>query len=317
MNLTGLHHVTAVTKNAKANLAFYTQILGMRLVKKTVNQDDVSAYHLFYADAVGSAGTDLTFFEWANIAAQQPGTGAIDMIALRVPDQAAIDYWVERFAAHGIDHDAPYLWMGNRPAVAFRDPEGQQLMLISDLGTPGGVPWDKADVPIAHAITGLFGTGITVRSRDQMELLYRDVFGFTFHHEMAHPTIPERTLLLFSAGEIAGGTLVVQIAPDLPPSRLGAGGVHHIAFRVPDVDAAMFWIERLRSVGLQPTTVIDRFYFQSVYTRVPGNILIEIATDGPGFAQDESLETMGQRLSLPPFLEGRRREIEAGLKPLA
>jgi len=317
VNLTGLHHVTAVTKNAKANLAFYTQILGMRLVKKTVNQDDVSAYHLFYADAVGSAGTDLTFFEWANIAAQQPGTGAIDMIALRVPDQAAIDYWVARFDAHGIDHDIPYLWMGNRPAVAFRDPEGQQLMLISDLGTPGGVPWDKTDVPIAHAITGLFGTGITVRSRDQMELLYRDVFGFTFHHEMQHPTIPGRTLLLFSAGEIAGGTLVVQIAPDMPPSRLGAGGVHHIAFRVPDVDAAMFWIERLRSVGLQPTTVIDRFYFQSVYTRVPGNILIEIATDGPGFAQDESLETMGQRLSLPPFLEGRRREIEAGLKPLA
>ncbi len=317
MNLTGLHHVTAVTKNAKANLAFYTQILGMRLVKKTVNQDDVSAYHLFYADAVGSAGTDLTFFEWASIAAQQPGTGAIDMIALRVPDQAAIDFWVARFDAHGIDHDSPYLWMGNRPAVAFRDPEGQQLMLISDLGTPGGVPWDKTDVPVAHAITGLFGTGITVRSRDQMELLYRDVFGFTFHHEMAHPTIPERTLLLFSAGEIAGGTLVVQVAPDMPPSRLGAGGVHHIAFRVPDVDAAQFWIERLRSVGLQPTTVIDRFYFQSVYTRVPGNILIEIATDGPGFAQDESLETMGQRLSLPPFLEGRRREIEAGLKPLA
>jgi glyoxalase family protein len=239
------------------------------------------------------------------------------MIALRVPDQAAIDYWVARFDAHGIEHDAPYLWMGNRPSVAFRDPEGQQLMLISDLGNPGGIPWDKTDVPVAHAITGLFGTGITVRSRDQMELLYRDVFGFTFHHEMAHPTIPGRTLLFFSAGEIAGGTLIVQIAPDLPPSRLGAGGVHHIAFRVPDVDAAMFWIERLRSVGLQPTTVIDRFYFQSVYTRVPGNILIEIATDGPGFAQDESLETMGQRLSLPPFLEGRRRQIEAGLKPLA
>lgn len=316
MQLTGLHHVTAVTKNALQNLAFYTQVLGMRLVKKTVNQDDVSAYHLFYADAVGSAGTDLTFFEWPMIGTQTPGTGAIDMIALRVADQAAIDYWVTRFDAKGVSHDEPYLWMGDRPAVAFRDPEGQQLMLISDHGHGGGVPWDKTDVPLAHAIRGLFGVGITVSTRDQMELLYRDVFGFTFHHQMAHPTIAGRDLLLFSAGEIAGGTLVVQVAPDLPASRLGAGGVHHIAFRVPDVSIAARWIERLRSVGLQPTSVIDRFYFQSVYTRVPGNILIELATDGPGFAQDEPLETMGQSLSLPPFLESRRRQIEAGLKPL-
>ncbi len=316
MYLTGLHHVTAVTQNALKNLAFYSQVLGMRLVKKTVNQDDVSAYHLFYADAVGSAGTDLTFFEWAHIAPQQPGTGAIDMIALRVADQTAIDYWVARFDATGVAHDEPYLWMGDRPAVAFRDPEGQQLMLISDFGSPGGIPWDKTDVPAAHAIKGLFGVGITVHTRDQMELLYRDVFGFVFHQAMPHPRMSGRELLLFSAGEIAGGTLLVQIAPDLPPSRLGAGGVHHIAFRVPDVDVAALWIERLRSVGLQPTSIIDRFYFQSVYTRVPGNILIEIATDGPGFAQDESLETMGQRLSLPPFLEGRRRQIEAGLRHL-
>ena len=316
MQLTGLHHVTAVTKNARNNLNFYTHILGMRLVKKTVNQDDVSAYHLFYADAVGSAGTDVTFFEWPMMSAQVPGTGAIDMIALRVPDQAAIDYWVARFAALGVDHDAQYLWMGDRPAVAFRDPEGQQLMLISDFGQAGGIPWDKTDVPVAHAIRGLFGAGITVQTRDQMELLYRDVFGFTLHHQMAHPRIAGRELLLFAAGDIAGGTLLVQVAPDLPPSRLGAGGVHHIAFRVPDVSTAARWIERLRSVGLQPTSVIDRFYFQSVYTRVPGNILIEIATDGPGFAQDESLETMGQKLSLPPFLEGRRLQIEAGLQSL-
>lgn len=316
MLLTGLHHVTAVTKSAPDNLHFYTQVLGMRLVKKTVNQDDVSAYHLFYADAVGSAGTDVTFFEWPMMQPQRAGTGAIDMIALRVADAASVAYWVDRFDRLGVAHDAPFDWMGDRPAVAFRDPEGQQLMLISDHGAPGGVPWDKTDVPAVHQIKGLFGAGITVASRDQMELLYRDVFGFTFHHEMPHPEHPGRTLMLFSAGDIAGGTLVVQVAPDLPPSRLGAGGVHHIAFRVPDVDAAAFWIERLRSVGLQPTSVIDRFYFQSVYTRVPGGILIEIATDGPGFAQDEPLETMGQALALPPFLEGRRAAIEAGLKPL-
>lgn len=316
MQLNGFHHLTAVTRNARVNVDFYTKTLGMRLVKKTVNQDDVSAYHLFYADAVGNAGTDITFFEWANIAPQQPGTGAIDMMALRVNDGAAITYWQQRFATLGVDHDAPFDWMGKYPALAFRDPEGQQLMLISDAGAPGGVPWDKTDVPVAHAIKGIFGAGITVRSREQMELLYRDIFGFTFHHEMPHPTAPGRTLLLFSAGEIAGGALVVQVAPDMPPSRLGAGGVHHMAFRVPDQTAQEFWIARLQQVGLQPTHSIDRFYFRSVYVRVPGNILIEIATDGPGFATDEPLATMGETLSLPPFLESRRAAIEAGLHPI-
>ena len=316
MQLNGFHHLTAVTHNARANVDFYTRTLGMRLVKKTVNQDDVSAYRLFYADAVGSAGTDVTFFEWATIAPQQPGTGAIDMMALRVNDAAAIAFWQQRFVDLGVDHDAPYDWMGDRPAMAFRDPEGQQLMLMSDQGAPGGVPWTHSAIPAAHAIKGIFGAGITVRSRDQMELLYRDVLGFTFLHEMPHPTVPGRTLLLFAAGDIAGGALVVQVAPDLPPSRLGYGGVHHMAFRVPDAAAQAFWIERLQRVGLQPTQRIDRFYFQSVYVRVPGNILIEIATDGPGFATDEPLERMGETLALPPFLEPRRAQIEAGLKPL-
>lgn len=315
-HLNGFHHLTAVTRNARANVEFYTQVLGLRLVKKTVNQDDVSAYHLFYADALGSAGTDVTFFEWANITPQQPGTGAIDMMALRVNDAAAIAYWQQRFATMGVDHDAPFDWMGDRPALAFRDPEGQQLMLISDNGVAGGTPWDRSPVPAPFFIKGIFGAGITVRSRDQMELLYRDVFGFTLHHEMPHPTAPGRTLLLFAAGELAGGALVVQIAPDLPPSRLGAGGVHHMAFRVPDQAAQEFWIERLQRVGLQPTHSIDRFYFRSVYTRVPGNILIEIATDGPGFASDEPLATMGETLALPPFLEPRRAQIEAGLRPI-
>ena len=316
MQLNGFHHLTAVTHNARANVDFYTRTLGMRLVKKTVNQDDVSAYRLFYADAVGSAGTDVTFFEWATIAPQQPGTGAIDMMALRVNDAAAIAFWQQRFVDLGVDHDAPYDWMGDRPAMAFRDPEGQQLMLMSDQGAPGGVPWTHSAIPAAHAIKGIFGAGITVRSRDQMELLYRDVLGFTFLHEMPHPTVPGRTLLLFAAGDIAGGALVVQVAPDLPPSRLGYGGVHHMAFRVPDAAAQAFWIERLQRVGLQPTQRIDRFYFQSVYVRVPGNILIEIATDGPGFATDEPLERMGETLALPPFLEPRRAQIEADLKPL-
>ena len=316
MQLNGFHHLTAVTSHARGNVDFYTQLLGMRLVKKTVNQDDVSAYHLYYADAHGSPGTDVTFFDWATIGPQQPGTGAIDVMALRVDSRAAIDYWLARFDAHQVRHGDVFLWHGDRVAVHFWDPEGQRLMLISDEETPGGIPWAKSPVPAEYAIKGIFGAGITVRNREQMTLLYRDVLGFDLLSEGVDPSNPLHYQYLFAAGAVVGGALMVQVAPDLPPSRLGSGGVHHMAFRVPDHAAQDFWIERLQRVGLQPTQSIDRFYFRSVYARVPGNVLIEIATDGPGFATDEPLETMGETLALPPFLEPQRAQIEAGLKPI-
>lgn len=316
MQLNGFHHLTAVTSNARGNVDFYTQLLGMRLVKKTVNQDDVSAYHLYYADADGAPGTDVTFFDWASIAPQQLGTGAIDIMALRVNNRATIDYWLARFDAHQVRHGEAFLWYGDRPAVHFWDPEGQHLLLISDEGVPGGTPWPKSPVPAEHAIKGIFGAGITVRNREQMTLLYRDVLGFELLSEGVDPHNPLHYQYLFAAGNVVGGALMVQVAPDLPPSRLGSGGVHHMAFRVPDQAAQAFWIERLQRVGLQPTHSIDRFYFRSVYVRVPGNILIEIATDGPGFASDEPHETMGTTLALPPFLEPQRAQIEAGLRPI-
>ena len=315
VQLNGYHHVTAVTSNAKGNVEFYTHVLGMRLVKKTVNQDDVSAYHLYYGDELGRAGTAITFFDWAMIGPQQRGTGAIDLMTMRVPSAESVAYWATRLVAHGVDVDPVSTWHG-RAALSFRDPEGQRLMIISDDGALGGTPWAKSPVPTAHGIKGIFGAGVTVRSREPLDTVLRVVYGLTFIDEQADPIHPKRSHLLYAVGDLVGGALSVQVAPDLPPSRLGAGGVHHIAFRVPDDDAASYWINRLSRSGLQPTHIIDRFYFHSVYTRVPGNILIELATDGPGFATDEPAETLGETLALPPFLEPRRASIEAGLRPI-
>ena len=316
MQLSGFHHVTAVTSQAKVNVDFYTQVLGMRLVKKTVNQDDVSAYHLYYGDETGSPGTAITFFDWAMIGPQQRGTGEINLMSMRVDSDASVAYWAQRLAEHGVAHQGVQSWHG-RASVAFSDPEGQRLMLISDGGRSGGTPWERSPVPAEHYIKGIFGAGVVVRNREPFETVIRQIYGLTLVDEQVDAAYPHRTNLLYAAGEVAGGALTVQVAPDLPPSRLGHGGVHHIAFRVPDDEAATYWIERLQRSGLQSTPIIDRFYFHSVYARVPGNILIELATDGPGFVTDEPLATLGESLAFPPFLEGRRAHIEAGLRPIA
>jgi glyoxalase family protein len=316
MQLSGYHHVTAVTSNAKGNVDFYTQVLGMRMVKKTVNQDDVTAYHLYYGDETGSPGTAVTFFDWAMIGPQQRGTGEINMLSMRVGSAAALAYWSERLTAHGVQHSGVHDWHGHA-ALTFADPEGQQLMLINDGGRAGGTPWAGSPVPAEHYIKGIFGSGVVVRNREPFETVIRHIYGLELIDEQVDVVHPHRTNLLYAAGHLAGGALAVQVAPDLPPSRLGHGGVHHIAFRIADDDAANYWIERLHRSGLQSTPIIDRFYFHSVYARVPGNILIELATDGPGFVTDEPLETLGESLALPPFLEGRRASIEAGLRPIS
>jgi glyoxalase family protein len=315
MQLSGFHHVTAVTSQANVNVDFYTQVLGMRLVKKTVNQDDVSAYHLYYGDETGSPGTAITFFDWAMIGPQQRGTGEINLMSMRVGSDASVAYWAQRLSDHGVAHHGVQSWYG-RAALAFSDPEGQRLMIISDSGRSGGTPWERSSVPAEHYIKGIFGAGVVVRNREPFETVIRQIYGLTLVDEQVDTTYPHRTNLLYAAGEVAGGALTVQVAPDLPPSRLGHGGVHHIAFRIPDDDAATYWIERLQRSGLQSTPIIDRFYFHSVYARVPGNILIELATDGPGFVTDEPLATLGESLALPPFLEERRASIEAGLRPI-
>jgi glyoxalase family protein len=313
MNLHGIHHVTAVTGRAADNLTFYTQVLGMRLVKKTVNQDDVSAYHLFYADAAGHPGTDLTFFDWPQAIHRRPGTGTVAATGLRVPGDA-LEWWAERLAAHGVRAEGIVERAGRR-TLAFADPEGQRLQLM-DGGKEAGSSWSGSPVPPEHAIRGLGAVTLTVSRIEPTAATLTEVMGFRRAGEY---TAPEdgRPVLVFSVGEGGPGAEVhVAVRPDAPYGAVGIGGVHHVAFRTPDEQEHLAWQQRLTAAGLRPTPVIDRYYFRSLYFREPGGVLFEIATDGPGFATDEDAEHLGEQLALPPFLEPRRAAIEANLRPL-
>ncbi len=315
MKLTGIHHVTAISADAPGNRRFYVETLGMRLVKKTVNQDDTSAYHLFYADGAGSPGTDLTFFDWPAPPARR-GTHSIVRTSLRVADEASLDWWRERLTAAGVAV-SPVRTINGRSAVDFEDPEGQRLTLLADGGAIPFVVWEKSPVPAEHQIRGLGPVTISVPKLERTEVVLTQLLGLErigSYRDAAHAT---GEIHVFKIGE--GGPaaeLHVAVEPDLPQAREGAGGVHHLALRTPtfaDYDA---WAERLRAAGYPNSGPVDRFYFRSLYLREPNGILIEIATDEPGFATDEPAETMGEALSLPPFLEGKRAQIEAGLKPL-
>ena len=293
MKLNGLHHVTAITARARQNVDFYTNVLGLRLVKKTVNQDDVSAYHLFYGDEIGRPGTEVTFFDWPMAGPARPGYPSIAPIALAVTSSDSLRWWQDRFQELGVEHDRPSEVEG-RLTLGFRDPEGQRLELVDAEGqeTPGR-PWDAGPVPAEHAIRGLHHVTLTVGRVEPSERFVREVMG------------------------IGDDAVRLRLREDpARHARQGAGGVHHVAFRTPDQEEQLLWRRRLLEAGAQVTPVIDRFYFTSVYFREPGGNLFEIATDGPGFTADEDLGELGRHLALPPFLEPRRKEIEAGLKPL-
>lgn len=311
LELGGLHHVTAITAHAAENLAFYTQTLGLRLVKKTVNQDDVSAYHLFYADELGSAGTEVTFFDWSMAAPNHPGRGEVAAVALRVPGKDALKWWADRFESLAI----PYRVMTHPTGgemVAFTDPEGQRLQLINDsnASVPPGTPWAGSDVPTEQAIRGLGAVTLTVGRLEPTEHVLVDILGF-------RKTGERDSITLFETGTGGiGATVAVDVQPALPRALQGRGGVHHIAFRTPTFEEHEEWQQRIAAAGLNVTPVIDRFYFHSIYFREPGGVLFEIATDGPGFATDEDPAHLGESLALPPFLEPYRAQIEAGLRPL-
>jgi glyoxalase family protein len=318
MQLGGLHHVTAVTGNAAGNLAFYTKVLGMRLVKKTVNQDDVSAYHLFYADGEGNAGTEVTFFDWPNSPPNRPGPGNIAAIGLRVADRATLDWWLARFDDHGVSHDG-IATVGGQEMLHFKDPEGQQIALVADNGegVEPGVPWDDSPVPSEKQIRGLAHIRLTVFELRPTAAVLTDVLGFRKAREYASPGSSEHQTIVFEAGSGGPGTEVhIDTRPDLPPGRVGIGGVHHVAFRTPTDEEHQQWQQHISSARIGVTPVIDRYYFRSIYFREPNHILYEIATDGPGFAVDEDAAHLGENLVLPPFLEPRREQIEAGLKPI-
>lgn len=314
MQLLGIHHLTAISANARANHAFYAGLLGLRLVKKTVNQDDTSAYHLFYADGEGSPGSDLTFFEFP-VPRERRGTHAITRTALRVNGLAALDYWRERLQAAKLPL-APIAERDGRLTLDFEDPEGQRLSLIDDGGAGAAFPWARTDVPAEFQIRGLGPIRMSVPELRRSKLFVEAIYGMREVRDFENPDNPATRIHVFEMGE--GGPaaeLHIAVEPGLPVAVQGAGAVHHVAFRANDADYAG-WIERYNEIGLRSSGPVDRFWFRSLYVREPNGILFEIATDGPGFAADEPKETMGETLSLPPFLEHRRAEIEAGLTPL-
>ncbi|MCB9136855.1 MAG: ring-cleaving dioxygenase [Caldilineaceae bacterium] len=317
LQLTGIHHLTAVSAKISENKRFYTEDLGLRLVKRSVNQDDTRAYHLFYADKVGTPGTDMTFFDW-NAFPEKRGNHTVTRTGFRVADEASLAFWLERFAARNVPH-AAVVEQDGRHVLAFEDHEGQRLALVTDGGTGDApTPWEGSDVPTEHQLRGLGPITMTVPKLGPTDTILQRVMNMRPVRTYPDPAGPEYTVHVYAMGAGDGPHAELHVAerPDLAPARPGAGGVHHVAFRVPTVDEYDAWAERLIHFGLPNSGKVDRYYFRSLYFREPNGVLFELATDGPGFAVDEDLATLGEEVVLPPFLEPRREEILAGLKPL-
>jgi glyoxalase family protein len=296
VKLEGIHHITAITADAQRNVDFYAGVLGLRLVKKTVNQDNPSVYHLFFADEKGSAGSDLTFFEFPGAGPGRSGAGAVHRIIWRVGSWESLDFWEERLGAHGVETERA------GPALRFSDPEGldHELAIVEVEDEP--LIADHPEVPAELALQG-------------------------FHAVCAYSAAPDASRRLLEAlefelvgegwearGEKRGGLYVLEAAPE-EPALQGAGSVHHVAW-ASQMDEHTAWRERAIAAGAQPTPVIDRFYFRSIYFREPSGVLFEIATLGPGFTVDEPLEHLGEKLSLPPDFEHLRAEVEPTLRPV-
>jgi glyoxalase family protein len=314
MQLTGIHHLTAISAKPRENVAFYTGLLGMRLVKKTVNQDDVSAYHLFYADGKANPGTDLTFFDFP-AAPERRGTNSISRTGLRVSGEQTLQYWKDRLDQAG-GHVGAITHVDGRLTLPFEDGEGQRLVLVDDGGAGSADPWEKSPVPAKHQIRGLGPIVLNVHDLKRTEAVLLSVMNMRKARDYAAPDAraPIHVYAMGEGGPAAELHVVEQ--KDLPTARQGAGGVHHVAFRTPDDSQYQAWAQRLNELHVPNSGEVDRFYFRSLYFREPNGILFEIATDGPGFATDEPMETLGEKLALPPFLEPRRAAIEAGLKPI-
>lgn len=315
MDLSGIHHLTAISAAIRENRRFYTQVLGMRLVKRSVNQDDVSAYHLFYADAKGSPGTDLTFFDWP-AAPERRGAHSITLTCLRVNGGDTLKWWAERFKELRVKQQ-PMAEIDGRLTLTFEDPEGQRLALVDD-GGKGDPPvvWERSSVPAERQIRGLGPIVMSVPTLYPTDGLLTRVMKMRLVREYRHPGKPASPVHVFEMG--AGGPhaeLHVAVQPDLPAAQQGAGGVHHVAFRTADANYDA-WAERLNEFRIPNSGKVDRFWFRSLYVREPNGVLFEIATDGPGFGVDEDEATLGEKVVLPPFLESQRRQIVANLKAL-
>ena len=314
MELLGIHHVTAISAAIAQNRRFYTDTLGMRLVKRSVNQDDVSAYHLFYADAIGSPGTDLTFFDWP-VAPARPGTRSISRTSLRVAGEGVLEWWESHLRSAGVKAGR-VLARDGRATLDFEDPEGQRLSLVDDGGADGSHPWDRSPIAPQRQVRGLGPIHLNVPGLGPTDAVLQRVMNARPVREYPDPESASHLVHVYELGAGGAGAEVhVAVRPDLPLAAQGAGGVHHVAFRSRDDDYDA-WADRLNTMGVPNSGKVDRFWFRSLYFREPGGNLFEIATDGPGFGVDEPMDTLGEKVVLPPFLESRRERIVAGLKPI-
>lgn len=314
MNLLGIHHLTAVSAKIRDNHQFYTKTLGMRLVKRSVNQDDVSAYHLFYADAKGSPGSDLTFFDWP-VQPERRGTRSIVRTSLRVNGLDALEWWKSHFAEKRL-RAREIVERDGRLTLDFEDPEGQRLSLVDDGGAGSANPWDKSPVPRDNQVRGLGPIVLSVPRLEPTDHILQNVVNMRPVRTYPHPENTSHTVHVYEMGD--GGPaaeLHVAVQPDAQPAYPGAGGVHHVAFRTPDADYDA-WADRLNTMGVPNSGKVDRYWFRSLYFREPNGILFEIASEGPGFAVDEDPATLGEKVVLPPFLESHREEIVSNLKPI-
>jgi glyoxalase family protein len=320
MKLLGLHHVSILTGKAERNFHFYTKILGLRLVKKTVNQDNTESYHLFYGDAKGNPGTEITFFDIPGLGSTYPGVSSISATSLRVKTTEALHYWEKRLTEYGIGHES-IMKRANRDSLAFQDFDGTRLILVADNGEEGvaaGIPWDQSDVPVEYGIVGLGPVTLTVAIAEPTIGVLTDVMGFRkvgSYPSLLGSVFPD--IQVYTTGEGGSGAEVhIETRPDLPRERAGRGSIHHVAFRIPNEEEFDQWVQRISESGLNHSGKVERYYFKALYFREPNHILFELSTDTPGFHVDEPIETLGERLALPPFLETRRSEIEAKLRPL-
>lgn len=306
----GLHHVTAIAGPAQENVDFYAGVLGMRLVKRSVNQDDPGTYHLFYADAAGSPGTDITFFPWAQMAPSRPGSGLSTEVSLAVPPDS-FGFWTDRLRRHGISFTAPGQRFGNQ-ALAFRDVHGLEVALVAtpDALTRTFEPWDRSPIPVEYQIRGLESARLVERDLITTTRFLTEAMQF---REIGR----ENGWCRYGVAAAGSGAYVdVREEPTVDRGAWGTGSIHHLAWRVDDEEHQDRVRQSVVSGGAHPTPLIDRFWFKSVYFREPGGVLFELATDGPGFDVDEDRDRLGEMLVLPPWLEPRRREIEALLPKL-
>jgi glyoxalase family protein len=310
-SIAGIHHITAIAADPQQNIDFYAGVLGLRLVKVTVNFDDPEAYHLYYGDGHGRPGTILTFFSWPGARRGRQGNGQVTAAAFAVPkDSFAL--WRERLAQNAIASEVLPERFGQR-VLSFSDPDGLRIELLETPAADAAHFWEGSDVPAQSAIHGFHGATLSETGYERTAALLTETMGFRllgqeqnrFRYQANHPN-----------GGGPGRVIDVIFAPAAPEGRVAVGTIHHIAFRTPDDLQQREWLGKLSSLGYNVSPVMDRVYFHSIYYREPGGILFEIATDGPGFAVDEPVEKLGEALQLPPWLEALRPGIEAALPPI-